>query len=531
MRNLCVTALAAFLLLAQAAFAQSTDDGSDLQDGVGAVDQAIAADPVSDAIRGLLAEAQWKPSLVKLEWKQLQDFYQRRNDAAAWSSGDLSQSARSAISNAGREGLDADNYAIDSIQPPADDDPGRWARYDVLLTNAVLRYAHDVRLGRVKPGAVYDDVDFGTPDFDAPAELQNALSNDTLDSFLNSLPPPQSGYAALRNLLASYEDIASNGGWQSLPDTRTIANRERDPLFSKLKSRMHAESAVLAEGGRPPATAHEAIFIFQREHGLAPTGVADKKTIDELNIGVDARISEIEANMERWRWQPRASDARYVVVNVPSETLNVFDAGQSILTSRVVVGREKDPTPLLYTEADSLTVNPVWNIPADIVKKEILPKARAHPGYLKRQNIEVVDRASLRYKQLPGPKNALGSLRINIPNRFAIYLHDTPGRSLFRRNERDESHGCIRVEQILPLASIALTGNPDSAVPDLKDSIASRQTRQYDFDNTLPVYVVYRTVTADADGGVRFWPDLYGRDDDLIAALKNRNVGTRISVL
>jgi murein L,D-transpeptidase YcbB/YkuD len=531
MRNPFSTALAAFLLLASPATAQSMDNANNRQDAVSAVDQAIAADPVSDAIRGLLTEGQWKPSLVKLDWDTLRNFYRRRDDAAAWTDDGTVEAVRDALANADREGLRASDYGIDSIQPPDDGDPGRWARYDILLTNSVLRYAHDARLGRVKPGAVYDDVDFGARGFDAPAELQSALSNQTLDSFLNSLPPPQPGYAALRKLLAAYRDIASDGGWQSLPDTRTITNRPRDPLFSQLRDRMQAEDAVLKEGGTAPATVHEAVAVFQREHGLTPSGVADRKTIDELNVGVDARIAEIEANMERWRWQPRAADPRYVVVNVPSETLTVFDSGRSILTSRVVVGRESDPTPLLYTEAQALTVNPVWNIPADIMKKEILPKARAHPGYLKREHIEVVDRASLHYKQLPGPRNALGSLRIDIPNRFNIYLHDTPGRSLFARNERDESHGCIRVEQILPLASVALTGDPDAAVPDLRATIASGQTRQYDLDNTLPVYVVYRTMTVDENGAVRFWPDIYGRDDQLTTALKNRNVGMRISVL
>jgi murein L,D-transpeptidase YcbB/YkuD len=529
MRNPISLALLILVSLTPAADAQSTnnDDGA-YQD---AVSQNVSTDPVSDAIQGLLNDAQWKPSAVKLDWQRLKDFYQRRNFAAAWADGDAAARVRDALSNSDREGLEPDDYAIDAIQPPQDNDPGRWARYDVLLTNSVLRYARDARLGRVTATSVYDDVDYGKTSFNASAELQNALANGNIAAFVNSLPPPQPEYAALRDLLAKYQGIADHGGWQALPDTRTIPSRERDPLFAKLKARMRAEGSVLAQGGAPPTTVHAAIEAFQREHGLPVTRVADKKTIDELNVGVDARIAEIKANMERWRWQPRASDTRYVVVNVPAETLDVFDSGQSVLSSRVVVGRADSPTPLLYTEATSLTVNPVWHIPADIVKKEILPRARAHPGYLKRQHIEVVDRGALRFKQLPGPNNALGSLRIDMPNKFNIYLHDTPGRSLFARNERDESHGCIRVEQILPLASIALTGNPDQAVSDLKDAIDTRQTRQYDFNNTLPVYVVYRTVSVASDGSVQFWPDIYGRDAPLEAALKNRNVGTRVSVL
>jgi len=250
-----------------------------------------------------------------------------------------------------------------------------------------------------------------------------------------------------------------------------------------------------------------------------------------LNVNVADRIDEIALNMERWRWLPRVVPARFVEVNVPSASLIAYDEGQEALKSRVVVGRETDPTPLLHADATSITVNPTWEIPEKIARKEIIAKLSAHPSYLRTHHIEYVSHSPLRLRQLPGPDNALGALKIDMPNRFDVYLHDTPGQAAFDRVKRDESHGCMRVEQILPLASFALSGNTDAAVPDLENAIATRETQKIALPSPLPVYVLYWTVMAADDGKAQFWPDVYGRDAKLHDALKNRVVAARISML
>jgi murein L,D-transpeptidase YcbB/YkuD len=521
--SLSLVFVAAFALCAQA-------PRDDVRDQTSATEQ-LQPDTVSTALRALIDAAQWKPSRTVIDWRRVRAFYTRRNFEPAWSDPANEQRAHEVLDNAGAEGLSARDYAADSIQPPSDGDPGRRARYDLLLTNSLLHYAHDVREGRIAPDEAYQDADYRVKGYDDPAELEGALRSGGFDAFLKSLPPPQDGYRSLRDLLSRYRQIAANGGWQRLPADRPITLRRKDPLLSQLNERLAAEDRTYAAGAARPSVVRQALLRFQRSHGLNATGSADKDTIAELNVDVGARIARIEANMERWRWLPRAFEQRYVEVNVPAAYLNVVDSGQVVLSSRVVVGRGTDPTPLLRADATSITINPVWHIPSKIARKEILPKLRHDHSYLRTHHIEIVDRSTMKLKQLPGPKNALGAIKIDMPNRFNVYLHDTPGQSVFAKNMRDESHGCMRVEQILPLASIALTGNAGDAIQDLIGAIDSEDTQKVPLPAPLPIYVVYWSVTAADDGSAQFWPDIYGRDDRLISELQKRNVGERLSVL
>jgi murein L,D-transpeptidase YcbB/YkuD len=474
-------------------------------------------DPAATTIKTIVNEAQWEPGRVAMDWRRLRAFYMRRDYHPAWANASDAARVRDVLQNAAGEGLVAADYAADAIEPPSDADPHKLARYDVLLTNSLLAYAHDVRQGRIEPDEAYSDAEFRSHGSDYPAELQAALQNGSLEDYLKSLPPPQDGYRALRSLLARYRQIAANGGWPALPEGGRGLSR-------RLKERLSVEDYVSADR-------RQALSRFQAAHGLKATGALDQSTLAELNVGVGARIAQIEANMERWRWLPRNFEQRYVEVNVPAADLNVVDNGQVILSSRVVVGREKDPTPMLRADATSVTINPVWNIPSKIARKEILPKLRHNSSYFRRQGIRFVDRTNMKLEQLPGPKNPLGTIRIDMPNRFNVYLHDTPGQSVFARNMRDESHGCMRVEQILGLASIALGGNSGDPIADLTDAINSKQTQTIPLPSPLPVYVVYWTVTAGNDGSARFWPDIYGRDEQLTAELQKRIVGDRVSVL
>lgn len=491
-----------------------------------------SVDSVSDTLKAILADGHWQPSRVAIDWKAVRAFYSQRDNQPAWSDATDVERARDALAHADHEGLDPKDYAADLIVAPADDDPARLARYDLLLTNAVLAYAHDVRLGRLAPNDVYGDVDLKPQVFDASDALFSAFRDDTLEMFFASLPPRQPGYVALRSMLARYRAIAAEGGWQMLPDNRTIAPRTGDPLFAALRARLDTESVIYNDvQGPAPTSVRDALLQFQRSHHLAITGVADDDTLDKLNVSVEQRIAEIEANMERWRWLPGGFEDRYVIVNVPSGTLEAIKGGTVALKSLVVVGRQSDPTPLLAVSAVSLTVNPVWHIPTDIARSEILPKAASDPSYLRAHGITMVDRATLRMTQAPGPTNELGTVRFDMPNKFLIYLHDTPGHEAFALDQRDQSHGCLHVEQIVPLSSVALTGDPGKATGMIESAIRTGQQKKFAFSAPLPVYVVYWTVTESADGMPEFWPDIYGRDQRLTSALHDRNAEMRLAAL
>ena len=229
------------------------------------------------------------------------------------------------------------------------------------------------------------------------------------------------------------------------------------------------------------------------------------------------------------------------MVNVPDESLRLVDDGNALLSSRVIVGRPNNPTPILRANAVAVTANPPWNVPLPIARKEILPKLKRDPNYLVKENMVLLDGPAgdpqglhidwrkmpaghfpYRVQQVPGVKNALGSIKLELPNNFDVYLHDTPGKAAFGRDDRALSHGCIRVQQIFPLASLALGGGAE-VMDMLTAAIQSGETQKLALKTPLPVYVLYWTAMAEPDGTVQFRRDLYGRDRRLIEALASRS--------
>jgi murein L,D-transpeptidase YcbB/YkuD len=474
-------------------------------------------------IRRLVGDANWRPQRASLDWQALREFYSERGDQPAWSSNDQSEQALQVLIHADHEGLKPAAYNAFEIKRPSSGDAASSARFDILLTNSLLRYAHDVREGRIAPEAAYDDASLPRQHYNTDSELNAALKNGTLQDYLSSLPPPHEGYRALRNYLDSYRRIAAAGGWPKIPEGAGSA------AMGKRTRQLLSERLAIEEGGSE--SLNQAIGDFQAHHGLGVTGALDERTLQELNVDANTRVQQIAMNMERWRWLPRQLPSRFVEVNVPAAMLAVYDSGHQVMTSRVVVGREKDPTPLLHADATSITVNPTWEIPTKIARKEILTKLRTNPSYLESHHIEFVSHSPLRLRQLPGPENALGALKIDMPNRFDVYLHDTPSQSAFDRAARDESHGCMRVEQIMALASYALSGNTDAAASDLQNAIATRETQKIPLPSALPVYVLYWTVTPGSDGKAQFSPDIYDRDARLQDAIKNKVAAAKVSML
>jgi len=221
--------------------------------------------------------------------------------------------------------------------------------------------------------------------------------------------------------------------------------------------------------------------------------------------------------MERWRWMPREFEPRRIAVNVADATLRFIDGDAVVLDSNVVVGAVKSRTPILRAEVTAVTVNPVWHVPSSIARREMWPKQDADPSYLQSQGLVVVDG---QIRQPPGPGNALGQLKLEMPNEFNVYLHDTPTKAAFARESRALSHGCVRVEQITALASLAITGDTQSALDQLSQLMAARTTTRIDLRERIPVYLLYWTAVAEEDGRVGFRSDVYGRDALLIAALE-----------
>ena len=370
-------------------------------------------------------------------------------------SGTQRQTILAALSHTGDEGLDPTAYRVSLLPDPANPDEG--------ITTALLAYMRDLRSGRPELRALDQDILLPAADFDAAAALNDALRSGSLEPLLASQPPQTRSYVTLRAWLAHYRRIAAAGGWPALAS---------DAESGAVRTRLAFEDNISG------LSDSEALKRFQARHGLTPNGVLVAETVTALNIPASARADTIAANMERWRWLPRELEPNRIVINVADARLELFLNDAPLLASRVIVGKPATPTPILRAEGAGVTVNPPWTVPASIAAREMLPKLKRNPAYLVSQNMYLLDGPAgdpqglhvnwraipagpfpYKIRQGPGPKNSLGLIKIELPNQFDVYLHDTPGKSAFNAAHRDISHGCVRVEQILPLASYALASD------------------------------------------------------------------------
>jgi murein L,D-transpeptidase YcbB/YkuD len=489
------------------------------------------------------AEPDWAQSLSE-DFGDLREFYRARDFRSIWTGEGnaerLSALAFRTLATAEEEGLEPSDYHLAALTElaasSASDAP---LRYELLMTDGVLRYARDVNLGRTALKEIDNDIQLPPRAFDTARALLDAVEEDRLEEFLTQLPPPHPEYARLREMLRDYRAIAAAGDWDAIPDGFDFEDASEAEL-SLLHRRLAAEEPTLAEAGQPDSREEllESLKSFQSQNGLAPDGIVGPLTLAMLNASPAEKVAQISANMERWRWLPREFEERYVMVNAADATLTAIRAGRVELRSRVIVGAVATRTPILRADAVSVTVNPPWNVPYSIAANEMLPRLRRDPTYLQNQNIVLVNgpaddphglnvdwnnvgRANFPYtlRQEPGPNAALGFLKLEMPSPYSVYLHDTPGRNLFARPVRTLSHGCIRVDQIRPLSSWVLSGDTAAAVEQLEADIAASETLNRPLSAPVPVYVVYWTVAENEDGTLGFRPDVYGRDQRLAAAM------------
>jgi murein L,D-transpeptidase YcbB/YkuD len=229
-----------------------------------------------------------------------------------------------------------------------------------------------------------------------------------------------------------------------------------------------------------------------------------------------AAVEQIVMNMERWRWLPDDPGPRYILVNIPAFRLDVIEDGRSVLDMKVVTGKKSSPTPVLADRMTTVVFSPYWNIPQDIVQKEILPKADRDPSYLEKNNMEADEKGN--YRQRPGKGNSLGQVKFLFPNHYNVYLHDTPAQSLFERLERDFSHGCVRLDEPMKLAQYVLRDQPEWTGDRIRAAMDAGTERAVALKQPLPIYLVY--FTAWEDGGVlKTVPDVYGIDRRHTAAV------------
>jgi L,D-transpeptidase YcbB len=472
-------------------------------------------------------------------------FYQAREFRPAWTGGKDDEKTiadvRAALGNAYEQGLRNADYTLPR-DPRAAPGP-EAARYEIAVTEVVLRYSRDVRTGRFRSHDIYGDAALPAPAFNAAADLNRAAASGSLGRYVAELQPSHPEYRRLATALARYRTIAEEGGWPTVPGTTEIRLDRNDARLEALIKRLTFEDAALDANPKPSRNdVRDAVKRFQARNGLADDARVGPDTIAALNVPAPVRVEQIAANMERWRWLPAQFESRYVMVNVPDQSVQYVHDGKVVLKSKAIVGRKTSATPIIRTEIKTVVVNPPWNIPGDIAARDLLPRLKRNANYLASRKMVVMDGPEgdptgrtinwraikpeefpYAIRQLPGPTTALGAVMLDSPNDFDVYLHDTPNKKLYDSNMREISNGCVRVQDIFPLASLALTGDAEDGMGMINEARRTRQTQRIPLDNPVPVYFLYWTASADADGNVDFRPDRYGRDSVLVAAFARGN--------
>ena len=507
-----------------------------------------ATTPEGETIRQLMADKATPVRTVEAERKAILAFYAANGFKPLWTENGHAN-ARAAellkvLAAAGDDGLQARNYLpevlsdFDKVDESLAGDPVSTARFDVGLTVAVVRYARHISGGQFDPQrlSLYNDIKT------EPVKPDEALKTLGFTPFpvayLQGLAPKNPQYAVLKAELAKHKDVGAPV--EKVADSGKIKLGKSDPRVPLLRTRLTTLGYGSADGD-PPADPLKfdqdlsiAVMAFQTASNLKPTGTIDSNTIKALNVdsAADER-QKLVASLERLRWLPKNLGSRHVFVNQAAFEVNVMDNGQSAWKSRVIVGKPMTQTYSFSDQIETVVFNPTWGVPASIIVNEYGPKSRKDPGYLDRNGFKVVDAKgnqissrdvdwynlgqapTIGVQQLAGNDNALGELKFLFPNVHDIYMHDTPTKNLFKENVRDFSHGCVRVQNPREFAQVLLGWSADKVTLNVEEG----DSHSVPLAQKVPVHLAYFTAWPDDTGKVRYYDDIYGRDQAMVKAM------------
>lgn len=450
------------------------------------------------------------------------------------------------LSNSYQEGLFPSEYFLDQIARLWSAKTSQsMAQLDVLLTRALAHYLHDITKGRLQQQYYLSQSVKTALPHNPSAELliETALRTNDLRAYLNSLVPQNSEYHLLKKALANYRLMEQQTSWPIIPLGKTITPGMEDDRISlivqRLKSEYSQPSLSNASAVYTPDL-KEVIIDFQKRFQLEADGKIGNSTISALNVPAKKLAQQIIINLERYRWFPHRLTGTNLLVNIPGFQLSAVKNDTVELQMPVVVGHVFSKTPMLHSNLRCIVFNPYWTIPEGVVEKEIVNLQQNNPDYLRENNIKIfygwkepaeevppesIDWANIgkavrryRFRQEPGPHNALGQLKFIFPNDDDIYLHGTTQQGLFSHHLRAYSHGCVRLSDPERLAQYLLKDNTkpwDSQK--IREQIESEKQRTAFLDHSIGVYFMYQTVSVHPKTGkVYFYKDIYGKDYKLI---------------
>jgi len=458
--------------------------------------------------------------------KGLKAFYLQHDRKPVWLNKTgltpIAQKAISEIKKGHEFGLNVHDIALPS-QDLINGQPEQRADAELMISQAIVAYAKRAKGGNLIPQKISRFLD-NTPQYLDPLDVLTSVvnTNDMSKTFI-SYHPEHPQYWALKKKLD--EVRAATGALKPkviIPAGPIIRPFDRHEDIVLLRQRLN--QPVPLTNGRPlypqdiyDSTLVEVVKNYQSANNIKATGIINKTTrlrLNKRNINPEKKLL---ANMERWRWVPTSFGNNHIRVNIPEYLVRVTKNDKIIHTERVIIGKTKHKTPSFSDEMETIVFNPYWNVPQSIIWNEM--GGVAPRGYESRT---VNGRVFIR--QPPGPRNALGRVKFLFPNKHAVYLHDTPTKSLFNRSSRAFSHGCMRLRDPLKMAEILLA--PEGLTKkNVRSRVNSGRNQRIDLKNKIPVHVTYFTVWASEDGSIKHFNDVYGHDKRVVAALQGRPIG------
>lgn len=524
---------------------------------------AASSDPLAEAIRERVDHMRYqlehdhRDHQVRGERIVLGDtvarYYESQQFRAKWRDPARLGQLVDALLDLVNDGLDPSDYHFEALDAYRADlrrlktlPPGEQAALEVLATDAMMLGLYHLYLGKVDPVKLSSQWNFASKPVDTErgfVALTQALDSGRIRDTFQRARPQHVWYQRGRERLKDYRALAAAGGWPAVPDGPTLKPGVSDPRVPVMRARLQVTGDFAGVAPTPAdvydAELEAAVKRFQERHGLAQDGAVGPATRAAMNVSIEDRIDQMRVNLERARWVLHEIKGELVVVDVAGFEVSYFRDDEPVWTSKVIVGRPYRETPIFKSLITYVVFNPTWTIPPTILVKDKLPVIKRDPGYLKRNNIRVIDASGrevdpyavnwsqygagrlppYQLRQDPGEDNALGLVKIMFPNRYMVYLHDTPTKSLFDRDERTFSSGCIRVEKAFELAERVL-GDPQRwNQQSMADVVASKKMQTVNLAKPVPVLILYWTAQPRADGQVIFRNDVYGRDPPTLAAL------------
>jgi murein L,D-transpeptidase YcbB/YkuD len=484
-------------------------------------------------------------------------FYETRQFRPAWQEPGRLDVLVTALDDVVNDGLDPADYHVETLRSYRLDvrmgtplTLAERADLDLVATDAFMLAAYHLYLGKVDPHRLSAQWNFSERPIEFErglTRLSERLSAGHVRETLERARPQHAWYVRGRERLREYRALHAAGGWPAVAEGPTLHPGTADPRVPSLRRRLAVTGDFAMTAPVPDlpveATLYDAALVaavefFQSRHGLAPDGVLGPATLRALNVPIERRIDQLRVNLERARWTLHEIKGDFVLVDVAGFYVTYFRDDEPVWTSRVVVGRDERETPVFRSAITYVVLNPTWTIPPGILVKDKLPELKRNPGALARMNIRVLDGRGreidpysidwhrygphrlppYQFRQDPGPDNALGLVKIMFPNPHLVYLHDSPAKSLYERDQRTFSSGCIRVQRALELAELVLD-DPQWTQSSMQAVIDSGVTRTVNLSRPVPVLILYWTAQPRADGQVVFRNDVYGRDEATLAAL------------